>query len=212
MIFSRYNVTKGQSYFRQFNAKNIIFTVCILIISVCINCVVSTIATNNSFPLYLDSIMTIGVTALCGLVPGILCAVFSNGILFLLEYTLLPYMSCHILTAVLAWLVFDFAERRIQRSSTFEKEKTYTIEYFLFAGLLSAFSNAFLGSVIFLYLDNIKQQLNATPTIQDFFLITKNLSLSTYLAETIENVTDKMLSALTSFGMYEVARRIYRKF
>lgn len=114
----------------QFTAKNIIFTVCILVISVCINCMVSTIATNNSFPLYLDSIMTIGGTALCGLVPGILCAVLSNGTLFLMEYTLLPYMSCHILTAVLAWLVFDFVERKRQKCSTFKKEKPYTIEYF----------------------------------------------------------------------------------
>lgn len=212
MIFSRYNVTKGQSYFRQFTAKNIIFTVCILVISVCINCIVATIVTKNAFPLFLDSIMTIGVAALCGLVPGVLCAVFSNGILFLLGNTPFPYISCHILTAVLAWLVFDFAERRRQRSSTFEKEKPYTMEYFLFAGVFSAVSNAFLRSVIYLYLDSVDPQVSATPTIMDLFLITQNLSFSTYLAETIENVTDKMLTALISFGLYEAARRIYRKF
>ena len=48
---------------KDFSLKNILFTISILAVAVLINCIGSVIATKITFPLYLDSILTIGVTA-----------------------------------------------------------------------------------------------------------------------------------------------------
>ena len=91
---------------KDYSLKNILFVISTLAVAVLVNCLGSVLATKITFPLYLDSILTISVTALCGLVPGLLCAVLSNGILYFFDYTMLPFMSCHIITSLLAWLVF----------------------------------------------------------------------------------------------------------
>lgn len=61
------------------------------------------LAARISFPLYLDSTLTIAVTAVCGLVPGIVCATATN----LLSHFFVPNMGllfvlCHISTALAA--------------------------------------------------------------------------------------------------------------
>ena len=47
------------------------FTVIFTIASILINCMCSYLAGLIAFPLYLDSLLTIAVTALCGLIPGL---------------------------------------------------------------------------------------------------------------------------------------------
>ena len=197
---------------KDFSLKNILFTISILAVAVLINCIGSVIATKITFPLYLDSILTIGVTALCGLLPGLLCAVLSNGILYFFDYTMLPFMSCHIVTALLAWLVFLHADKKNKRRPAFEREQSYEIEAFLWAGVFSALSNAIMGNIIadILFGARVNRQ-NAECTVQGIFIVTRNLFYSTYLAGFIENITDKLLSAVCSFGMYEGVRRIYKK-
>ena len=198
---------------KEFSRKNILFTLCTLAIAVLVNCIGSVIATKITFPLYLDSILTIGVTSLCGLIPGLLCAVLSNGILYFFDYTMLPFMSCHIMTSLLAWLVFLHADRKNMRRPLFERENSYEIDAFLWAGVFCALSNAILGNIIadLLFGARVNRQ-NAECTVQGIFIVTRNLFYSTYLAGFIENITDKMLSAVCSYGMYEAARRIYKNF
>ena len=197
---------------KDYSRKNILFTLCTLAIAVLVNCIGSVIATKITFPLYLDSILTIGVTAVCGLMPGLLCAVFSNGILYFFDYTMLPFMSCHIVTSLLAWLVFVHADNKNRRRPLFERETSYEIDAFLWAGVFSALSNAVLGNIIadILFGARVNRQ-NAECTVQGIFIVTRNLFYSTYLAGFIENITDKMLSAVCSYGMYEGVRRIYKK-
>lgn len=197
---------------RDYSLKNILFTLCTLIVAVIVNCFGSVIATNITFPLYLDSVLTIGVTAICGLMPGLLCAVLSNGILYFFDYTMLPFMSCHIITSLFAWLVFLHADKKNRRRPLFERESSYEIDAFLWAGVFSALSNAILGNIIadLLFGARVNRQ-NAECTVQGIFIVTRNLFYSTYLAGFIENITDKMLSAVCSYGMYEGVRRIYKK-
>ncbi len=197
---------------KDYSLKNIIFIICTLAIAVLVNCIGSVIATKITFPLYLDSILTIGVTALCGLMPGLLCAVLSNGILYFFDYTMLPFMSCHILTALLAWLVFVHADKKNRKRPLFDQVQAYEIDAFLWAGVFVAISNAVLGNVIadLLFGARVNRQ-NAECTVQGIFIVTRNLFYSTYLAGFIENITDKMLSAVCSYGMYEAIRRIYKK-
>ena len=197
---------------KDYSLKNIIFMICTLAIAVLINCIGSVIATKITFPLYLDSILTIGVTALCGLMPGLLCAVLSNGILYFFDYTMLPFMSCHIVTALLAWLVFVHADKKNKKRPLFDQVQAYEIDAFLWAGVFVALSNAVLGNVIadLLFGARVNRQ-NAECTVQGIYIVTRNLFYSTYLAGFIENITDKMLSAVCSYGMYEGIRRIYKK-
>ena len=195
---------------KDYSLKNIIVTICVLVFALLVNCFGSVLATKITFPLYLDSVMTFAVTALCGLVPGILCAVLSNGILFLFDYTMLPFMSCHILTAFLAWLVFLHDDKKNSLRPGFERSEAYEIDVFLWAGLCSAMSNAVLGNIIsdLLFGARVNRQ-NAECTVQGIYVVTHNLLYSTYLAGFIENITDKLLSAVLSFGLYEGVRRIY---
>ena len=197
---------------KDYSLKNIIFMICTLAIAVLVNCIGSVIATKITFPLYLDSILTIGVTALCGLMPGLLCAVLSNGILYFFDYTMLPFMSCHIVTALLAWLVFVHADKMNKKRPLFDQVQAYEIDAFLWAGVFVALSNAVLGNIIadLLFGARVNRQ-NAECTVQGIYIVTRNLFYSTYLAGFIENITDKMLSAVCSYGMYEGIRRIYKK-
>lgn len=197
---------------KDYSLKNILFVISTLAVAVLVNCLGSVLATKITFPLYLDSILTIGVTALCGLLPGLLCAVLSNGILYFFDYTMLPFMSCHIITSLLAWLVFLHADKKNRRRPLFERESSYEIDAFLWAGVFSALSNAILGNIIadLLFGARVNRQ-NAECTVQGIFIVTRNLFYSTYLAGFIENITDKMLSAVCSYGMYEGVRRIYKK-
>ncbi|MCR4900679.1 MAG: hypothetical protein K5907_07690 [Treponema sp.] len=197
---------------KDYSRKNILVTLCVLAVALLVNCFGSVFATKITFPLYLDSVMTIGVTALCGLLPGVLCAVLSNGILFLFDYTMLPFMSCHIVTAVLAWLVFVHADKKNEKLPVLERSESYEIDAFLWAGVWAALSNAILGNLIadILFGARVNRQ-NAECTVQGIFVVTRNLLYSTYLAGFIENITDKMLSAVLSYGLYEGVRRLYKK-
>ena len=202
MIFSK----------KDYSLKNILVTLCVLAVALLVNCTGSVIATKITFPLYLDSVMTIGVTALCGLIPGIICAILSNGILFLFDYTMLPFMSCHILTAVLSWLVFAREDKKNDSRSFLERNQSYEIDAFLWAGVWVALSNAILGNIIadMLFGARVNRQ-NSECTVQGIYVVTRNLLYSTYLAGFVENITDKMLSAVLSYGLYEGVRRIYKK-
>ncbi len=197
---------------KDYSLKNIIFMICTLAIAVLINCIGSVIATKITFPLYLDSILTIGVTALCGLIPGLLCAVLSNGILYFFDYTMLPFMSCHILTSLLAWLVFVHASKKNDSLPLLEKNESYEIDSFLWAGVWSALSNAILGNIIAdLLFGSRTNRQNIECTVHGIFVVTRQLLFSTYLAGFIENITDKLISAVLSFVFYEVCRRIYKR-
>ena len=86
--------------------KQRIFTIVFTITGISINYLCSYLAGLIAFPLYLDSLLTIAVTALCGLVPGIVCAVGSNVLLCIFANTGILFTLCHISTAVVAHLVF----------------------------------------------------------------------------------------------------------
>ena len=197
---------------KDYSLKNILFTCGVLAVALLVNCFGSVLATKITFPLYLDSVMTIGVTALCGLIPGLLCAALSNGILFLFDYTMLPFMSCHLVTALLAWLVFVHDDKKKAVRPVLERSESYEIDVFLWAGVWSALSNAILGNIIadLLFGARVNRQ-NAECTVQGIYVVTRNLLYSTYLAGFIENITDKMLSAVLSYGLYEGVRRLYKK-
>ena len=85
----------------------------------------------------MDSVATIGCAALCGVWPSLIVAVVSNFLQSHFSTTALPFMLCHITTSVFASLIFDWTRKN--------NEGCLIIESFLWAELVTAFSNSALG-------------------------------------------------------------------
>nr|WP_298679400.1 hypothetical protein [uncultured Treponema sp.] len=187
------------------------FTVIFTIASILINCMCSYFAGLVAFPLYLDSLLTIAVTALCGLIPGIVCAIASNALLCIFANTGILFMLCHISTAVVAHLVFSSERKKAESPSNSNVPYTdvsYTTENFMWIGFISAVTNSVLGNTIsyFFYSANttIPQVDNA---VQGIYVVTKSLKFAAYFGGTITNLIDKVFSATVSLFVY----RFYKK-
>ena len=187
--------------------KRRIFTIVFTVTSISINYLCSYLAGLVAFPLYLDSLLTIAVTALCGLVPGIVCAVASNILLCIFANTGILFTLCHISTAVVAHLVF-YSERK-KVSSLSKTSFSYTTENFMWIGFISAVTNSVLGNTIsyFFYSANtsIPQVDNA---VQGIYVVTKNLSFAAYFGGTITNLIDKVFSAIVSLFVYRFNQKL----
>ena len=154
------------------------------------------------FPLYLDSLLTIAVTACCGLVPGLLCAVFSNILLTVFSGASIWFVICHLLTALIAWYVFHLYKRK-------NPNKEYTIDLFLWVGLFAAIVNGILGNIIVsIVLSSIASRPQVNAVVQGIYVVVHNLQLATHLGGIIENLVDKILSALISFCVFRWYKRI----
>ena len=146
-------------------------------------------------PLYMDSVLTIAVAAGCGPVFAVACAVLTNGILFLLDASMIVFVSCHILTAILAWLTFRHHRRAFP-------SEPISAETFMWAGLWSALSNAALGNVLVSIVFSFWP--NTAPPVQALFIVTKNLTFATCFSGTLMNLADKLLSASVCYAAYRV--------
>ncbi len=173
--------------------KKNIFNLILLIIAVAANCLGSFIARNISLPLYLDSVLTIGVTAIGGLWWGIACAVLSNVTLYLFDYSMLPFTLCHVLTAVCAWLTFRRAEKPFQMQS------------FLWAGLWCGLTNAVTGNLISDFVFSAATGVdNIDNAVRAIYIATGNLRVAIYLGGLITNLVDKFISATVSFLLFKL--------
>lgn len=193
---------------KSINLKRVFFIIFYTLFAILINTLGSVFAGKISFPLYLDSILTISVAALCGLIPAIICAMISNGILAFWFHTALPFMLCHICTAVLAWIIFKYGKKEDNLSTT-KKQNEIPLDLFMWAGLASALSNTTLGSSFsnFIFKGNttIPQVDNA---VQGIYVVTQNLPFAVYLGGTLTNLVDKALSALICFIVYKIIKKV----
>ena len=181
--------------------KKNIFNLILLIIAVAANCLGSFIARNISLPLYLDSVLTIGVTAISGLWWGIACAVLSNVTLYLFDYSMLPFTLCHVLTAVCAWLTFRRAEKPFQMQS------------FLWAGLWCGLTNAVTGNLISDFVFSAATGVdNIDNAVRAIYIATGNLRVAIYLGGLITNLVDKFISATVSFLLYKLIYKASRRY
>ena len=186
---------------KESSMKQRIFTIVFTITGISINYLCSYLAGLIAFPLYLDSLLTIAVTALCGLVPGIVCAVGSNVLLCIFANTGILFTLCHISTAVVAYLVF-YSERE-KAASLSKTSFSYSTESFMWIGFISAVTNSVLGDTIsyFFYSANtsIPQVDNA---VQGIYVVTKSLKFAAYFGGTVTNLIDKVFSAAVSLFVY----------
>ena len=191
---------------KKWTSRRIIFTVIFTAISIGINYLGSFLAGLIAFPLYLDSVMTIAVTALCGLVPGLICAFGSNLLLFIFAHTGIFFSACHLSTALIAWLVF-----RTERKNH-PNEKLLSADSFMWAGFLAAISNSIIGDTIstFVYGANtsIPQVDNA---VQGIYVVIRSLPVAAYIGGTITNFVDKIFCALVCLCIYRIVCKVKRR-
>ena len=191
---------------KKWTSRRIIFTVLFTAISIGINYLGSFLAGLIAFPLYLDSVMTIAVTALCGLVPGLICAFCSNLLLSIFAHTGIFFSACHLSTALIAWLVF-----RTERKNH-PNEKLLSADSFMWAVFLGAISNSIIGDTIstFVYGANtsIPQVDNA---VQGIYVVIRSLPVAAYIGGTITNFVDKLVSATVCLFIYRGIKKIQVK-
>ena len=191
---------------KNWTSRRIIFTVLFTAISIGINYLGSFLAGLIAFPLYLDSVMTIAVTALCGLIPGLICAFGSNLLLFIFAHTGIFFSACHLSTALIAWMVF-----RTERKNH-PNEKLLSADSFMWAGFLAAISNSIIGDTIstFVYGANtsIPQVDNA---VQGIYVVIRSLPVAAYIGGTITNFVDKIFCALVCLCIYRIVCKVKRR-
>ena len=187
------------------------FTVIFTIASILINCMCSYFAGLVAFPLYLDSLLTIAVTALCGLIPGIVCAVASNALLCIFANTGIFFTLCHISTAVVAHLVFSSERKKAESPSNSNVPYTdvsYTTENFMWIGFISAITNSILGDTIsYLFYSANTSIPQVDNAVQGIYVVTQSLTFAAYFGGTVTNLIDKVFSATVSLFIY----RFYKK-
>ena len=189
---------------KNWTPRHIIFTVLFTALSIGINYLGSFLAGLIAFPLYLDSVMTIAVTALCGLVPGLICAFCSNLLLSIFAHTGIFFSACHLSTALIAWMVF-----RTERKNH-PNEKLLSADSFMWAGFLAAISNSIIGDTIstFVYGANtsIPQVDNA---VQGIYVVIRSLPVAAYIGGTITNFVDKLVSATICLFIYRFVKKVF---
>ena len=191
----------------EINFKRIFLIFVATVFCICINYAGSVLAEIVVFPLYLDSLLTIGLAGLCGLVPAIICALLSNIVLSLFTHCSILFSVCHICTAVFAWLVFYSANRK-----ALSQKVIYSFDLFLWAGFWAGISNALLGNIIaeLVFAANTGRP-SANIVVQGIYVVIPNLIFTNNLAGLVENFVDKILSAIFSFCFYKGGIHIFKK-
>ena len=186
----------------KLNLQKIFFICLYSLLCIAVNYLGARFAAAANFPLYLDSILTISVVALCGVIPGIICAVSTNMLMVIFMGSSPLYTLCHITTAVIALLVF------IHYKNKYPTEDL-SVDAFLWVGFFSAISNAILGNII---TDKVYGALTGLPqadtVAQAFFTAVHNRLFCIYTSGLIQNLTDKMISTLISFIIYKNLTRL----
>ena len=194
----------GFSNKENITLRNVLFALIFTAAAIAVNFCGSLIAEKITFPLYLDSLLTIGVVSLFGLIPGILCAFLSNLFLSIWTSSNLLFSICHICTAFFAWCVFLIQEEIQKKSSgSISQKQEFSIDAFIWAGLLAGLTNGFIGNAISAVVFKGQPPMpQANIVVQGLYVAFANLNLANNIAGLLENLIDKLLSAMLSFVFY----------
>lgn len=215
MIVNIKKVLFGIEENEKISSNKIIYITIICIIAIFVNYIGSKLAEHISFPLYLDSLLTIGVVALCGLIPGIICAFLSNVVLSITTHSTLLFSICHICTAIVAWIVFFVDDTIANKENEIKSKKSrhfYSIDSFLWAGLWSSIINGMIGNAIaaLVFAAN-PGRTSVNVVTQGIYIAFPNLSFANNFGGYLENLVDKMISALLSLLLYSIVIKLSNK-
>lgn len=183
---------------QKLNIKNLIFTFGFTIFAIAVNYCGSLLAETIVFPLYLDSILTISLVSVCGFVPGLICALGSNILLSFFTKSSFLFSICHIMTAGLAYIVFSYYDRKKEFS-------IYTLDAFLWAGFWAAITNGIVGNIIVdIVFSGNTGRPSANIVVQGIYCAIPNLAFANNFGGLLENIADKILSAVLSYLVYKI--------
>ncbi len=147
-------------------------------------------------PLYLDSLFTLLVTINLGLVPGLICALLTNGMLAIAGQVLFPFVLCHMLTVLIAY--YFVVSRRLDSH----------IGY-LFMGLMIAFGNGILGSFLsFLIFEGITLVHTIDNLVMSILTTGEALLSAVFWAGMLTNFMDKIISSLIALLLQKPFERL----
>jgi len=190
--------------FKRNSPKQIFLISILTVVGIALNFAGSKFAGVLAFPLYFDSICTIAVTAIGGLIPGLICASGTNLLLTLFQHASFYFVICHICTVLICWGLFNYYKKQ-------EPDLPYSIESFLWIGFFAAIVNGILGNIIATrVLSSISSRPQVDAVTQGIFIAVKNLTFATHLGGIIENLADKLISAIISYFIYKVKININR--
>ncbi len=172
----------------NYRQKNIYFPLLILFSSV-LNIAGSILAGESSFPLYMDSFATIAIAAMGGFVPSIIVALLTNGTLFLLGRLKLIFILCQLMTALGSSFIFALTKKN--------GEEKISLDSFMTAGILSAFTNGIFGSLFAAF-----YHYNLTAIEQGILFVTNNVIAANLIGGFLLNLLDKAFAAFIAYGMY----------
>jgi len=139
-----------------------------------------------SVPLYFDSLFTFLVVRRYGLASGVVCALGTNTALASLNVVLFPFIVCHLLTVVGAWLVFRGQGPVLMRA--------------LAAGLVSAVTNGLGGSFLSFFVFQGITHVNPIDNLVLGLVVTgQSMAGAVFWGGLATNLVDKVLSAGGSF-------------
>ena len=181
-----------------FNEDRLSVKALLIILGSILNVLGSLFVQHFNIPLYFDSCFTFTIAALCGLMPAVIMAIFTNTFLALLGIVGFPFMICHILTAVGAWLIFNY--------------RGQNLSCFLWAGLLSAITNGIIGSMIsYLVFHGITTIGQIDNLILGVATACQSLGIAVFWGGIISNLVDKGLSALLGYFILVFIIKFYQK-
>lgn len=184
--------------------RSIAFVIFYTLFAIGINYCGSVLAETIVFPLYLDSVLSISVVALCGYIPGLICALGSNVLLSIFTQSTYLFSICHVMTVTFAWLVFNSHNKKT--------DKSYTLDCFLWAGFWAAISNGIIGNMIAdLVFSGNTGRPSANIVVQGIYGAIPNLTFSNNFGGMLENIADKTLSACLSYGLYKLVLYVRSK-
>lgn len=172
----------------NYRQKNIYFPLLILFSSV-LNIAVSILAGKTSIPLYMDSFATIAIAAMGGFVPSIIVAILTNWTLLLLGRLKLIFILCQLMTALGSSFIFALTKKN--------GEEKISLDSFMMAGILSAFTNGIFGSLFAAF-----YHYNLTAIEQGILFVTNNVIAANLIGGFLLNLLDKAFAAFIAYGMY----------
>ena len=172
----------------NYRQKNIYFPLLILFSSV-LNIAVSILAGETSIPLYMDSFATIAIASMGGFVPSIIVAILTNGTLFLLGRLKLIFILCQMMTALGSSFIFSLAKKN--------GEEKISLDSFMMAGFLSAFTNGIFGALFAAF-----YHYNLTAIERGILFVTNNVIAANLIGGFLLNLLDKAFAAFIAYGMY----------
>jgi len=164
-----------------------------------LNFLLASVIHSLDIPLYLDSLFTLLVTINVGLVPGLITALCTNGMLAIAGQVLFPFVLCHTLTVLIAY--YFAVSRRLE-----------THFGYLLMGVLIALANGIVGSVIsFVIFEGVTFVHTIDNLVMSILTTGKALASAVFWAGMLTNFMDKIIISIAAILFQRPIERLISK-